>query len=332
MSISPSQFKKILTKIDQKRLKNQQVHYNRKDSLYKTFPELKATDDAIASLTTGATRQIIENPTRRDQIQASLQQEIKALSKKKEDLLVANGYDPDYLKPLFDCKDCGDTGYVDGVRCHCLQKELMHYAYGQSNIGEVLRKENFDSFLLDFYSDQSPAADRKSPREMAARNYKVCYDFAVNFTKESKNNLLLHGQAGLGKTFLCNAIAKEVLDQGYSVIYLTAFHLFRIIAEYRFRNDDDQISYDDLQSMYDCDLLIIDDLGTENANSFTTSELFSLINSRLLEDKPVVISTNLTPGTLGQQYTDRIVSRILGSYLSLGFTGSDIRIQKKFKK
>lgn len=329
MSINRTQFKKILATIEQRRLRNQQLHYERKDSLYKSYPELKATDERIASLTSGATRKIIEAPARKEAIMASLQEEIQALSKKKEAVLTAAGYDKDYLKPIYDCKDCGDTGYVEGERCHCLRKEMMRYAYGQSNIGDILNQENFDTFSLDFYSEHGQDG-RKSPRAIAERNYRICQDFALNFDLADKRNLLLHGQAGLGKTFLCNAIAKEVLGQGHSVIYMTAFHLFRVIGAYRFRNEGEPVTYDDIQAIYDCDLLIIDDLGTENANSFTTSELFSLINSRLLDGKPVVISTNLTPNTLGSQYTDRIVSRILGSYLSLGFIGSDIRIQKKF--
>jgi DNA replication protein DnaC len=259
----------------------------------------------------------------------TLKAEISTLTRQKEALLIDHGYSSDYLKPLFDCKDCEDTGFVEGERCHCLQNELMNFAYGQSNLGHILSQENFNTYSLDYYSAEALVKGKKSPKDIASRNYKICYDFAAKFG-QTYSNLLLHGQAGLGKTFLCNSIAKEVLDQGHSVIYLTAFHLFKLISEYRFRNDDDQVSYDDIQAIYDCDLLIIDDLGTENSNSFTTSELFSLINSRLLDEKPVVISTNLSPNTLGTQYTDRIVSRIIGNYLSLGFLGSDIRLQKKF--
>ena len=329
MGINRSQFKKILNNIDQKRLRNQQRHYDRKDTVYKQLPGLKAIDERIATLSSGATRKVIKNPARREEIMTTLRSEIGTLTKQKEALLIDHGYSIDYLKPLFDCKDCEDTGFVEGERCHCLKNELMNFAYGQSNLGHILSQENFSTYSLDYYSAKAAAEGKKSPKDIASRNYKICCDFAAKFG-QNYSNLLLHGQAGLGKTFLCNSIAKEVLDQGHSVIYLTAFHLFKLISEYRFRNEDDQVSYDDIQAIYDCDLLIIDDLGTENSNSFTTSELFSLINSRLLDEKPVVISTNLSPNTLGTQYTDRIVSRIIGNYLSLGFIGSDIRLQKKF--
>lgn len=329
MGVNRSQFKKIINIIDQKRLRNQQIHYERKEKLYSDFPELQATDERIARLSSGATMKIIENPGRREEIMATLQQEIKSLTAKKEAVLADNGYDPDYLKPLYDCKDCDDTGYVDGIRCHCLQNEILKFAYGQSNLDHTLQEENFDTFSLEYYSPDAPAPDLESPREMATLNYRACYDFAVNFGTRF-NNLILYGQAGLGKTFLCNCIAKEVLDHGFSVIYLTAFQLFRMIETYRFHNDEDQVSFDDIQAIYDCDLLIIDDLGTEINNAFTTSELFSLINSRLLDEKPIVISTNLNPKGWTDQYSDRIVSRIIGHYLSLEFTGTDIRLQKQF--
>ena len=331
MGIDRSQFKKILNIIDQRRLKNQQLHYERKDRLYREFTELKTIDEKIASLSSGATRRMMENPGHRDTIMAELQTEIQTLTRRKESILLDAGYSSDYLKPIYDCHDCEDTGYINGEKCHCLKEEIMKYAYGQSNLSHVLAIENFETFSLDYYSDTPLKEGQKSPKSIAQRNYKICYDFSLNFGK-SNTNLLLFGQAGLGKTFLCNAIAKEILDQGHSVIYVTAFHLFKMISAYRFRKDDDPVSYEDIQAIYDCDLLIIDDLGTENSNSFTTSELFSLLNSRLLDEKPVVISTNLNPSSLTDQYSDRIASRIIGNYLTLGFVGSDIRIKKKFNR
>ncbi len=330
MGLNRSQFNKIRNIIDQRKLRNQQNHYQRKETVYGLFPELKTMDQRIAALSSGATRKIIENPTDKDRIMSVLKSEIQEISAKKSALLEANGYPEDYLKPIYDCALCEDTGYVDGERCRCLINEILKFSYGQSNLAHIMQEENFDTFDLTYYSDQSPDSNQESPREIASLNYKTCYDFAVNFGKEY-NNLILYGQAGLGKTFLCNSIAKEVLDRGFSVIYLTAFQLFRLIETYRFHNGDDQVSYEDIQALHDCDLLIIDDLGTEVNNAFTTSELFSIINNRLLTEKPIVISTNLDPKGWTQHYSDRIVSRIIGHYLSLGFVGSDIRVQKKFR-
>ncbi len=329
MGVNKSQFKRILNKIDQKRLKNQQLYYERKDVMYKNHPKLQQIDERIATLSSGATRKVIESPSKRASIMATLQSEIQKLSDMKSQILVDAGYTPDYLKQIFDCEDCKDTGFLEGERCHCLKQEIINFSYDQSNLNHLLDKENFDHFSLDYYSNDIPEGQEKSPRNIAARNYKVCYDFSVNFG-QSFNNLILYGQAGLGKTFLCNCIAKEVLDHGHTVIYMTAFQLFRLIETYRFHNEEDHVSFDDIQAIYDCDLLIIDDLGTELNNSFTTSELFSLINNRLLDQKPIVISTNLSPSGWTNQYSDRIVSRILGNYLTLGFVGSDIRLQKMY--
>lgn len=328
MGISRSQFNKILNTINQKKIRNQQTYNARKDVLYKDFPEFKTIDERIASISMGATRKVLASPGQRAAIMEKLTSEIHTLSKRRQTLLESNNFPSDYLEPIYDCHDCEDTGFVEGERCHCLQKEIMKFSYGKSNLTHTLSSENFDHFSLDYYSNDVPEGESKSPRAIAKRNYKTCYNFASHIGTHS-NNLLLHGKAGLGKTFLCNCIAKEALDQGFNVIYLTAFQLFRLIREYRFNYDTD-LSIDDIDAVYQCDLLIIDDLGTEGSNSFTTSELFSLINDRLLNEKPVVISTNLSPNELVNQYSDRIISRVLGHYLSLKFLGSDIRLQKKF--
>lgn len=330
MSIGQAQFKKILGTIDQKRLRNQQLHYDRKAKLYAAYPRLQQLDETIAEKSSSITRRILERPGSREALMKELHDTIHDLSQEKATLLEAAGYPSDYLKPIYDCYDCHDTGFIEGDRCHCLKKELIRFSYNQSNLSHVLAEENFDTFSLNYYSEAPIDSGKKSPREMASRNYKACYSFATNFSA-SYNNLILHGQAGLGKTFLCNAIAKEVLDQGYTVIYMTAFNLFRTIENYRFHNDEGQLQPEDIAAIYECDLLIIDDLGTEVTNAFTNSELFSLINSRLLEQKPIVISTNLNPSSWTNVYSDRIVSRIYGNYLSLGFVGQDIRLKKRLE-
>lgn len=327
MGLPRSQFNQILNIIDQRRLRNQQKHQARKDALYKAYPQLHEIDIRISELTLSMTRRILEQPSNREEISRRLQEEIRSMSEQKKTILTEAGYNEDYLQPIYDCKICHDTGFVDNEKCQCLKKEIINHAYAQSNLDNILEVENFDNFRLDVYSDQPDPKTGKSPRQIAERNYKICYSFASEFGQRYEN-LILHGQAGLGKTYLCNSIAKEVLDSGSTVIYLTAFNLFRLLENYRFHNNDGQISIDEIQAIYDCDLLIIDDLGTEVNNAFTTSELFSLINSRLLDKRPIVISTNLSPSGWTNQYSDRIVSRIYGNYLSLGFTGSDIRLQK----
>lgn len=327
MSLGRSQFNRILNIIDQRRLKNQQLHQERKDQLNKLIPELASIDRDISSTSMSLTRDIIANPDRREEIAETLKRSVKSLAAQKQQLLLDAGYPQNYLEPIYTCSDCKDTGFINNEKCHCLKKEIINFAYAQSNLDHILKSENFEHFSLDVYSDQVDSNIGKSPRDIAARNHKVCYNFTADFGK-TFDNLILYGQAGLGKTFLCNCIAKELLDHSKSVIYLTAFNLFKLLENYRFHNDESGISYETIQEIYQCDLLIIDDLGTELNNAFTTSELFSLINARLLDEKPIVISTNLSPNGLANQYSDRIVSRIFGNYKVLNFIGSDIRLQQ----
>lgn len=331
MGMKQNQFKKILNIVEQKRLKNQHILAQRKQKLFKELPRLQEIEGEIASESMRITREIIKNPGEREAYEVMMKRTVDNLKKEREKVLVEAGYGPGYLQPIFDCEICEDTGFVDGEKCQCLRREMINHAYNQSNLKDVLDQENFDTFSLTYYSEEATGKSDKSPRDIAERNYKACLNFANNFGQQF-GNLILHGQAGLGKTFLCNAIAKSVLDQGKSVIYMTAFNLFRMIENYRFHNEEGQITQEDLEAIYECDLLIIDDLGTEINNAFTTSELFSLINSRLLESRPVVISTNLSPSGWTNQYSDRIVSRIYGNYLSLGFVGSDIRLKKRLEK
>lgn len=327
MGLTKSQFKRILNTIDQRRLKNQQIHYKRKDDLYTKYPELQKIDETISSSSTQITRMIVENPQKRDELLSDLKNHIKILSEQKKSILTQAGFTSDYLKPIYSCCDCQDTGFIENQKCHCLKQDIIDFSYNQSNLEHVLSKETFDNFSFDYYSSTVDEKIGKSPRAIAERNYKVCYSFATQFGNKY-NNLILYGQAGLGKTYLCNCIAKEVLDSGYTVIYLTSFSLFKLLENYRFHNDEGQVTMEEIQTIYSCDLLIVDDLGTEINNAFTTSELFNLINTRLLDHKPIVVSTNLSPSGWSQQYSERIVSRIIGNYLSLGFIGSDIRLKQ----
>jgi len=330
MTSTSTHFKHILNRLQQKRLKNLRLHTKRKETLYQAYPKLHTIDYTIASKTKKITLDCIQNPSHRASLMTTLQEDLAQLGKERTSLLEAAGYPSNYLEPIYTCSNCQDTGYVQDKRCHCLTQELINYAYAHSNLDTILEDENFDTFSLDYYSQEIDAQLARSPRDIAEQNYQICYDFAYNFG-ESYQNLILYGQAGLGKTFLCHAIAKEVLDRAHTVVYLTAFDFFRLVENYRFHNNENTISIDDLNTIYHCDLLILDDLGTEVNNAFTASELFNLINTRLTHKKPIVISTNLSPKDWAVHYSDRIISRIYGNYLSLAFIGADIRLQNLLK-
>ena len=199
--------------------------------------------------------------------------------------------------------------------------------YTQSNLQEILQKENFNTFSMDYYSDShtDPLTGRSS-REAIQTAVRACQEFTQNFAKDG-GNLLLYGDTGVGKTFLTHCVAKELLDQTFSVIYFTASQLFDIFAKKQFEKDEDAAR--DYEHIYDCDLLLIDDLGTEFANGFTISQMFVCLNERLLRGKSTMISTNLSLDDLNNMYSERVFSRITSAYTVLRITGDDIRIQKK---
>jgi len=171
MGLTRSQFKHILNIIDQRRLKNQQIHYARKDKLYKSYPVLQTIDEQISSLSASLTRQIVENPGKRQELMTNLHHKINRLSQQKKETLLDAGYPSDYLAPIYDCEDCKDTGYIDHAKCHCLNQEIINFSYEQSHLNAILQKENFDNFSLDHYSSEVDKNIGKSPREIAAFNY-----------------------------------------------------------------------------------------------------------------------------------------------------------------
>ena len=230
------------------------------------------------------------------------------LVKERKDLLASNGYPEDYLNMQYDCPDCEDTGYINGEKCHCFKKAAVDLLYTQSNMREILQKENFSHFSFDYYSDTiRDEITGLTSRQAAHDAVMKARQFIDSFGKEF-HNLFLHGNTGVGKTFLTNCIAKELIDRAHCVIYFSAFDLFHALAQNTFQRD---ASTEDIQEdILTCDLLIIDDLGTELTNSFVTTALFQCINERILRKKPTIISTNLSLDQFKDLYSERIYSRI----------------------
>ena len=260
------------------------------------------------------------------EVRQTVRRFLNLLFEEKKLLLTQAGYRTDYLELSYTCPDCKDTGYIGKEKCHCFKKAIIDYMYTQSNLQEILQKENFNTFSMDYYSDShiDPLTGRSS-REAIQTAVRACQEFTQNFAKDG-GNLLLYGD-GVGKTFLTHCVAKELLDQTFSVIYFTASQLFDIFAKKQFEKDEDAAR--DYEHIYDCDLLLIDDLGTEFANGFTISQMFVCLNERLLRGKSTMISTNLSLDDLNNMYSERVFSRITSAYTVLRITGDDIRIQKK---
>ena len=238
--------------------------------------------------------------------------------------LVALHFEEGYLDDSPICDRCGGSGYIGSQMCECLQelcrqeqkKELTLLSGG---------KENFSQFRLDYYSDQYDSKFGASPRAIMERNYLNCRRYATTFTTNS-GNLLFVGGTGLGKTFLSACVARAVADRGYSVMYETAGHLFSKLEQARFNSTEE--TRREANKLLECDLLILDDLGTEMPGQFVTAALYTLINDRLLENKPMVISTNLNIDELARRYSPQIASRLRGSFSLLTFVGEDIRVMK----
>lgn len=290
---------------------------------YQTVPRLKQIDLLLRrSMTLAAQAAFskgIDAATAMEQVkQANL-----ALQEERKALLQAH-FAPDYLDDAPLCPHCGGTGYVGAVMCGCL-KELCRQEQKQELRQLTTGEETFANFRLDYYSDQPDPNYGASPRRIMERNFQLCRRYAEQFGKDS-GNLLFVGGTGLGKTYLSACIANEAAEKGASIAYESAPRLFEKLSKNQFEGDEQ--TRQACARLYDCDLLIIDDLGTELTTSVVIAALYSLVNERLLAKKSMIVSTNLNVGEIAQRYSPQIASRLEGSFRALTFVGSDIRVMK----
>lgn len=324
MPLNNSQYDKIIRTYDARQLANHRLLEARTKAAYEQLPELKEIDDAIASCSVSQARRLLDGD---ENALISLKEQLAAHRAKKEALLHAHGFPADYFDPVYTCPDCKDTGYIGFERCHCFTQAAIDLIYAQSNLKEILSRENFETFSFDYYSreDINPTTGLSS-LDTARDAVTKCRNFIDHFG-DTFSNLYIYGDTGIGKTFLSNCVAKDLIDAGYSVVYFTAFQLFDILSKGVFQKDADAMATH--RNIFDCDLLIIDDLGTELTNSFTTSQLFLCLNERILRRKSTVISTNLGVNRLADIYSERVLSRISSNYTLIKLFGADIRILKR---
>ena len=326
MSLLPHQYDEIMRSYDRLRLKNRDLQQKRIEEIYRAIPEYKDAEEELASTAVALGKARLRGET--DAID-KLRSKIHTFSEYKKHLLSVFGYPSDYLDPIYQCKSCQDTGYTGNEKCQCLKQAIVDYIYAQSSIKDVLEQENFNHFSYEYYSDE-PQGDKPSPRTNIASVVDICRDYIDNFPNTEKNNLLFMGNAGVGKTFLSHCIAYELMNQAHTVLYLTSFQLFDLLKQHAFQKENPSIT--SMEHLLGCDLLIIDDLGTELNNSFVSSQLFLCMNERLLRNKGTIISTNLSLGQLSSAYSERILSRIMEHYQILTIYGEDIRLLKAFGK
>lgn len=323
MSLSNMQYDAILREYDERQLQNKTILEARTRELYNKIPQLLEIEHSIAEVSVASARKLFGGDSHAI---TNLKQQLHELRSRKAQLLKDAGYPADYLSPIYSCPDCKDSGYIDGRHCHCFKQKIIDIIYDQSNLKDILVYENFSNFSLEYYSDNEVDLNGLSPLKAAKHAFLECQKFVEAFDN-SFSNLLFYGDTGIGKTFLSNCIAKEVLDKGHSVIYFTAFQLFDILSKGIFDKDNKEVTAH--QNIFECDLLIIDDLGTELTNSFTSSQLFLCLNERILHKKSTIISTNLNMVQLGEIYSERTFSRILKYYKIIKMFGDDIRIKKR---
>ncbi len=329
MPLSNSQYDAIIREYNARQIQNQHAKDDRIKEAYGKDQRLKMIDDAISSCSLGQARKLLGGDVT---ALASLRLMLSDYRKQRLAILDELGYSEQYFEPSYACSDCKDTGYIGNERCHCFRQRAIDLVYTQSNIRSILNNENFDAFSYDYYSstEVNPSTGLTS-LETIQNAVKACRSFILEFDS-SFSNLFFYGDTGVGKTFLSNCVAKELLDTGHSVIYFTAFQLFDILKRNTFQKNADADMLAAHQNIFDCDLLILDDLGTELPNSFTVSQLFLCLNERILRRKSTIISTNLPIHQLAELYSERTFSRISSHYMMLKLFGDDIRIQKKLRQ
>lgn len=323
MALNNSQYDAIMRGYQRRQSLHRHEQDDRIQEAYARFPRLAEIHAQIASESVACGRALLNGDS---QALDRLNLHIQKLGAERASILKKGGYPAGYLELTYTCPLCHDTGYIDNQKCQCFKKAEIDLLYTQSNLEGILEQENFSTFSYEYYSDDVRDASGKSSLERIRRVTEICHQFIDQFD-QTFSNLFFYGDTGVGKTFLSHCIAKELLDTTHSVIYFSAQELFQNFAEKRFNRNAE--TTDSTEHIYDCDLLIIDDLGTELVNSFVSSQLFLVLNERILRRKSTLISTNLSLGTFADTYSERIFSRISSTYTMLRLIGDDIRIQKK---
>lgn len=324
----------LLKQYDQKRLLHFRDAENRKKELYLSNPNLQEIDDKLSNISINTAKEILKNNSK--ETLENLKKEIENLKEEKSNILKSINIPDDYLSVKYDCDICKDTGYVfengKSLMCNCLKQQIYNLEYNQKNINNI-DNQTFDNFNINLFSDK---ADEKkynssiSPRENISDIKKAANDFILNFENSDTKNLIFSGGTGLGKTFLSNCIVNELLKQGKTVMYQTAPVMLENLISDLFAKPENQTGISN--NLLTVDLLVIDDLGTETMNSMKFTELYKIINTRLLNQNgkslKTIISTNLDLKGLFNTYDERLVSRFIGYYDIYRFYGDDIRLRK----
>lgn len=329
MALSNSQYNTVMREYERRQAESRRDRDRRIAEVYEKIPQIETLDQMISTRAAECARRVLDGDT---EARKRLREELADVREQKETLLKAFGYPADYMEMRYHCPDCQDTGYRDGRRCHCFERARIRILYAQSNIQEVLQRENFHTFSYDYYDAQT-VVPRLGMTELEYMKLVVkrCREFSLGFPDQGQN-ILFTGSTGVGKTFLTNCIAKELIDRYVSVIYLSSQDLFEVLSRYKFSREAEEDVEETYRHILDCEMLIIDDLGTEVNNTFVSAQLFYCINERINRRRGTIISTNLSMDMLRDTYSDRVTSRLMSNYMTIPLYGGDIRMKKRAVK
>ena len=336
MAIDNSSYNAIMREYENIRANNRAAQVRRIEEVYEKIPQMQDLNNSTGSM---AVLRYKESLKSGNISMSNLKKDIEGIKNDKERLLLEAGFPKDYMEMRYDCVDCKDTGYIEGGKCHCLQSKIRKLLYAQSNLENILDKENFENFSFDYYDDKTILSGQNMTNAAYMDGVKkFCEKYIDKYfnADKSKNatdsvegnyrrSIVFSGNTGVGKTYLSNCIAKVLLDRYYSVIYLSAKELFETMVKVNIEKNEEQRYSLLAKEVYDCDMLIIDDLGSELFNHFTTSEFFHIINRRINTEKSTIISTNLSLDKMRDTYSERVTSRIRKSFIYIRLFGNDIR-------
>ncbi len=321
MGYNKNNFKRIREEYATKHLIAERAAEEKRRELHRALPEVARIDTMLAKTGLSLMGAALADKDTQERRMAELREENRRLNQERDRLLIAAGYPANYSDIQYECPACSDSGYVGIRMCECMKKALTLAGFESSGIGRLIERQTFDNFSLDYYRDNEKVLAQMK------QNLQNAKDFAENFDPNTSPSLLMLGRTGLGKTHISSAIARRIIERGFDVCYVTSVDLFADFETEQFGN---RIPRGELTEKYfECDLLIVDDLGTELTNQFTVSCLYNLINVRINRRRPMIINTNLDNKDFMQTYHERITSRLLGEFSPMLFLGRDVRSQKK---
>lgn len=333
MSVNENKIRTLLMQYENKRNDAEYLASERKKRLFEDIPELKEIENKRNKIGMMAVRMVTRSGISIESAKNEMEKEFKVLRDREEEIYKEHNIPKDYLEVKYECNVCNDRGILEqGGRCKCLEQKIIEDLYDKSNMKHLISRENFKTLDKTVYSDApNSGGNGITQRELMEENIRHAKEFVNSVDKADSLNLVFYGATGTGKTFLSSCIASSVIEKGYTVMYKPCAELIQLASKNQFGKYEEGVN-DEYERLYTCDLLIIDDLGTELNNKFVTGEIYKLINARIVSGKKFIISTNYSPSKINEEYTSRVSYRLLESCKMLEFRGDNIRLTKLSRK